>query len=293
MLNDAEQYFYIRNAQSDIIGIINSIGKQVVTYTYDTWGKLISITGDKALGEKNPYRYRGYRYDTETGYYYLQSRYYNPEWGRFLNADAIGGSIGELLSHNTFAYCNNNPVNAKDPNGFRPIYTQGEETAAMRKASYKAMTKVAAVTNSRYTNTSVNNGITKKETFNTAKNVVKNAGVGYAGYIAKELAKLSAIAFNRAMERAGEYILVPGSKFAKTAGAGLAIFGVVDTVWSINKNFKDSKSLGEAWGKTIIDISVITLSAVAGAMTSPIGGVVAGTGISLVGDLIKSSIWDE
>ncbi|WP_346848224.1 RHS repeat-associated core domain-containing protein, partial [uncultured Clostridium sp.] len=208
-------------------------------------------TGDKALGEKNPYRYRGYRYDTETGYYYLQSRYYNPEWGRFLNADAIGGSIGELLSHNTFAYCNNNPVNAKDPNGFRPIYTQGEETAAMRKASYKAMAKVAAVTNSRYTNTSVNNGITKKETFNTAKNVVKNAG------------------------------------------AGLAIFGVVDTVWSINKNFKDSKSLGEAWGKTIIDISVITLSAVAGAMTSPIGGVVAGTGISLVGDLIKSSIWDE
>ncbi len=97
----------------------------------------------KALGEKNPYRYRGYRYDTETGYYYLQSRYYNPEWGRFLNADAIGGSIGELLSHNTFAYCNNDPVNGKDPNGFRPIYTQGEETAAMRDASYEAMAKAA------------------------------------------------------------------------------------------------------------------------------------------------------
>ncbi|WP_346890577.1 RHS repeat-associated core domain-containing protein, partial [Clostridium sp. UBA3887] len=73
----------------------------------------------------------------------LQSRYYNPEWGRFLNADTIGGNVGELLSHNTFAYCNNNPVNAKDPNGFRPIYTQGEETAAMRKASYKAMAKAA------------------------------------------------------------------------------------------------------------------------------------------------------
>jgi len=143
VLNDTEEYFYIRNAQSDIIGIINSIGKQVVSYTYDTWGKLISITGDKALGEKNPYRYRGYRYDTETGYYYLQSRYYNPEWGRFLNGDAIGGSIGELLSHNTFAYCNNNPVISKDPNGFRPMYTQGEETAAMRDASYEAMVKAA------------------------------------------------------------------------------------------------------------------------------------------------------
>jgi len=55
------------------------------------------------------------------------------------DADAIGGSIGALLSHNIFAYCNNNPVNAKDPNGFRPIYTQGEETASMRDASYKAM----------------------------------------------------------------------------------------------------------------------------------------------------------
>jgi len=89
VLNDTEEYFYIRNAQSDIIGIINSIGKQVVSYTYDTWGKLISITGDKALGEKNPYRYRGYRYDTETGCYYLHSRYYNPE---------IGSRAGKIIN---------------------------------------------------------------------------------------------------------------------------------------------------------------------------------------------------
>ena len=95
----------------------------------------------KALGEKNPYRYRGYRYDTETGCYYLQSRYYNPEWGKFLNIDAIGGNVGALLSHNVFAYCNNNPVISKDHNGFRPTYTQGEETAAMRDASYNTMSK--------------------------------------------------------------------------------------------------------------------------------------------------------
>jgi len=142
MLNDTEQYFYVRNAQGDIIGIINSVGKQVVSYTYDTWGKLISITGDKVLGEKNPYRYRGYRYDTETGYYYLQSRYYNPEWGRFLNADAIIGSIGELVGHNLFAYCKNNPINMSDESGIRPIYTQGEETDAMRRSSYEAMSKL-------------------------------------------------------------------------------------------------------------------------------------------------------
>ncbi len=90
---------------------------------------------------KNPYRYRGYRYDTETGLYYLNSRYYNPEWGRFLNIDAIGGNIGALLSHNIFAYCSNNPITAKDPSGFRPEPAYGEETEATRKASYKAMSK--------------------------------------------------------------------------------------------------------------------------------------------------------
>jgi RHS repeat-associated protein len=145
MLNGTE-YFYIRNTQSDIIGILDSNGTQVVGYTYDTWGKLVSITGTlkDTVGEKNPYRYRGYRYDTETGYYYLQSRYYNPEMGRFINIDALGGDVGALLSHNVFAYCNNNPVTAKDPSGFRPIYTTGEETDAMREASYNAMSKAKA-----------------------------------------------------------------------------------------------------------------------------------------------------
>ncbi len=65
----------------------------------------------------NSYRYRSYRYDTETGLYYLNSRYYNPEWGRFINADGYGGQVGELLSHNVYAYCLNNPVNNYDPDG--------------------------------------------------------------------------------------------------------------------------------------------------------------------------------
>lgn len=79
------------------------------------------------MGVKNPYRYRGYRYDSETGLYYLQSRYYNPEWGRFINADAIIGQTGELLGHNMFAYCKNNPINLKDPSGFRHLRFDGEE----------------------------------------------------------------------------------------------------------------------------------------------------------------------
>lgn len=64
-----------------------------------------------------PYRYRGYRYADEKGLYYLNSRYYNPEWGRFINTDGYLGTTGELLSFNMFAYCSNNPVNRVDPSG--------------------------------------------------------------------------------------------------------------------------------------------------------------------------------
>jgi RHS repeat-associated protein len=123
---DGVEYYYIRNAQEDIIGLYDKDGTQVAGYTYDTWGKLISIkdqngidvTNDKAsIGYKNAYRYRGYRYDTGTGLYYLNSRYYNPEWGRFINVDGILGTPGELLSHNMYAYCLNNPINMSDPSG--------------------------------------------------------------------------------------------------------------------------------------------------------------------------------
>ncbi|MCX7903060.1 MAG: RHS repeat-associated core domain-containing protein [Caloramator sp.] len=117
-LNGVE-YYYVRNGQGDIIALIDANGYEVATYTYDSWGKIISIDGSlkDTVGVKNPYRYRGYRYDEETKLYYLQSRYYNPEWGRFANADAIVGENGELLSHNMFAYCSNDPVNMEDPDG--------------------------------------------------------------------------------------------------------------------------------------------------------------------------------
>lgn len=64
-----------------------------------------------SVGYRNPYSDRGYRYDTETGLYYLQSRYYNPEWGRFINADTLIVQTEELLGHNMVAYTRNNSVN--------------------------------------------------------------------------------------------------------------------------------------------------------------------------------------
>ncbi len=113
------EYFYVKNAQGDVTGLISTSGARVVTYTYDAWGNPLTTTGSMAatLGEQNPLRYRGYVYDTETGLYYLQSRYYNPGWGRFINADAYLSTGQGFNGHNMFAYCGNNPVNREDSKG--------------------------------------------------------------------------------------------------------------------------------------------------------------------------------
>ena len=111
------QYFYITNQLGDIIGITDATGDAFVMYSYDEWGNPIqTITRDNTaeqnkIAEINPLRYRGYYYDTETGYYYLQSRYYNPEWGRFLSPDAFGYIDNSTrLGFNAYIYCVNNPV---------------------------------------------------------------------------------------------------------------------------------------------------------------------------------------
>ena len=118
---DGNYYYYRTNIQGDIEGIYNSNGTLVVSYSYDAWGNILSTTGTLAstVGEINPFRYRGYYYDTETGWYYLQSRYYDPTVGRFLNADEpmLVGATGTALSLNMFSYCENNPVNYVDSTG--------------------------------------------------------------------------------------------------------------------------------------------------------------------------------
>ena len=95
----------------------------MVEYTYDAWGKLISTSGSLAstLGADNPFRYRGYYYDAETGLYYLMTRYYDPEVGRFLSADVYLSTGQGVLGNNRFAYCNNDPILFYDSDGTSPI----------------------------------------------------------------------------------------------------------------------------------------------------------------------------
>ena len=101
-------YYYVTNLQGDVMGLVDTSGNSVASYTYDPYGKLLTATGE--LAEKNPLRYRGYYYDSESGLYYLQSRYYDPAVRRFINADRYASTGQGIVGCNAFEYGLNNPV---------------------------------------------------------------------------------------------------------------------------------------------------------------------------------------
>lgn len=136
-------YYYIKNLQDDVIGIMNSNYEKIVEYKYDSWGEIISIkdengidiTDDNNIGIINPFRYRNYYYDKETKLYYLNSRYYNPQWRRFINADTTLFANQDIISHNLYLYCSNNPITVTDEQG-RGIFSK------IVKAAVKIYTKI-------------------------------------------------------------------------------------------------------------------------------------------------------
>ena len=91
---NGEEYYYIKNVQNDIVAIADKEGTVVANYYYDAWGNVTQITGNTALAQTNPLRYRSYYYDSETGLYYVSSRYYDPEIGRWINADNVIAGVG-------------------------------------------------------------------------------------------------------------------------------------------------------------------------------------------------------
>ena len=118
-------YFFEKNLQGDIVAIYNASGTKIGTYTYDAWGNGVATMLNASSVDRlillsyNPFKYRGYYYDSDSGWYYLQSRYYNPSWGRFLNADDIvflATNFG-VYAMNLFIYCSNNPIMGTDPTG--------------------------------------------------------------------------------------------------------------------------------------------------------------------------------
>ena len=121
-----QTYFYQKDLQGNIFAIVNAAGVAVAFYHYDAWGNhkvydgdyITEMTSPTFIGNLNPFRYRSYYYDVETKLYYLQSRYYDPEVGRFISADTVNyAEPSKFDGLNLYAYCNNNPVMFVDPSG--------------------------------------------------------------------------------------------------------------------------------------------------------------------------------
>ena len=141
---NSNTYYYHKNIFGDIIGILDSNYNEVVTYTYNSWGLLTNKTDTTTinLSTINPFRYRSYYYDEETNLYYLNSRYYNPEWGRFVNEDGILSGQSSLICYNLYEYCKNNWVNQFDYSGNFSLSIKG----FIKKVS-KAAKKIKVLSN--------------------------------------------------------------------------------------------------------------------------------------------------
>ena len=129
-LNGKTDYFYLYNGLGDVTGLVDSSNQVVVRYQYNSWGKVTSTqdTSGVSLATLNPFRYRKYVYDPETGLYCLGSRYYDPEVGRFVNADdfeTLTYQMDSVQGKNLYQYCFNNPVNMEDEEGGWPKWVTG------------------------------------------------------------------------------------------------------------------------------------------------------------------------
>ncbi len=128
---DNNTYYYLKNIQGDVLGIYDYLGNNLVSYTYDAWGRVLSVTGTHAdtLGVYNPFRYRSYYYDEGIELYYLNSRYYDPAVGRFLSPDSVVPEVGgDICDYNLYAYCNQNQTNLVSD-----YVTFGEQTTCLYK----------------------------------------------------------------------------------------------------------------------------------------------------------------
>ena len=147
------KYYLIKNIQGDVVQLRNVNNSVIACYDYDAWGNLLSvtnaggteITSSTSIALINPIRYRGYYYDNETGFYYLQSRYYDPANCRFISADdpeTLTAEFENCIQYNLFAYCFNNPINLSDETGTWPSWA----TIALGAAAAVVAVAVTVVT---------------------------------------------------------------------------------------------------------------------------------------------------
>ena len=281
---NGKEYFYIRNVQNDVIGLHDTEGKVVVSYSYDTWGNIVSITGSlkDSVGKKNPYRYRGYRYDEETGLYYLQSRYYNGSWGRFINADALIGQPGDILSFNMFAYCGNNPVIMEDPNGYRFDITGGRDNgkyiSMAIQSQYPAIKK----------NVERKQVKEKREngTKSTIISAIDSAGQKGTKYLASPTYIDKCIIHGEQYTQELPKVVYPGAKTLDKVSKKVGLATVVTSTFSIVKNLRNKNYEGVACNLLGIGAAIL----IGGIGLTGASGFVAGIALGMIADGIIEGV---
>ena len=229
-------FVFETNMFGDITGVYDADGNKLISYTYDAWGNCQTtlhtqnLSGSDYYAQKNPFRYRGYYYDTELGLYYLNARYYDPNTGRFISADSIEylGADGSLIGYNLYAYCDNNPVMNVDLTGHFVISL----TTALIGMAIGAVVGLGLVTYTDYLDDGqvFNNSIGWKGYLGGA---LLGAGIGglavFAGAALAAFAEMS-FAIGSTITAAGELVAV-----AVSGAEALAIGAVVATCVLLSK----------------------------------------------------------
>ncbi|MDO5124663.1 MAG: RHS repeat-associated core domain-containing protein, partial [Eubacteriales bacterium] len=254
-------YCYGTNSRGDVVSLYNSDGSVAAIYTYDAYGKLLSvktsagidITSETAIANLNPLRYRGYVYDNETGFYYLQSRYYDPTTCRFVNADDVSYiGMNGFNSYNLFAYCVNNPIMELDSTGcwswgvFADIVTTvvaaviGVATGIKRAAStFKRTLSIKKAVTAGITTSTVTSGAVN----NTVNTVYYNhisdgessleAAAETSTYTERYVTRWERLDYTKKITEEPEYNL---NAWRFNSEYSVHMYGWYATGWAINKN---------------------------------------------------------
>ena len=250
-------YYFVCNWRGDVIQIYNASGVLVATYDYDAWGRVSENSTDKDtqnIAEINPIRYRGYYYDSETGLYYLKSRYYDPTVKRFLNVDGLVSTSVEDAAKNMYTYCLNNPVIYADP--------EGDSFVDLHRAMWKICwwginTIKNIVSNSKKQNTSSYYDYAKME--EKAFTALETVGLYFSDQLFEKLLP------ELAKSELGRQIFFEGSRYlSNSMGAVSALFLGFQVIWDFDEyggNTKDYVlAVGIDVGSTLVTIGIGALA---------------------------------
>ena len=283
------------------MGLYDNNLNVVVNYTYDSWGNVASITGSLAstLGQDNPFRYRGYYFDSDTGLYYLNSRYYDANTGRFVNEDGFVQTGQGILDKNMFVYCMNNPIILCDPSGCQPDYYvvtyPAEGDGPVTITSYADYTFNLSKSGNTYT-LSVTKGKVKNPV-DKADNLIQTFYLtAFDGAVERDFAIINAAT---TLKSGNSYLKSIGSLSSNIGYASAALTGM-QVIWDYQNYGHDAGLFMKATGITLAStMASVTTGYLIGALcttaliTATGLAPVIGLGLTIASSLVISHYEDK